>query len=114
MDIMISCCGITCNECDAFIGAQTDNSELLAQIAEKWNEQYGADFTAESVKCDGCNSESERLCGYCHICGIRACCQSKGFENCAHCEDYGCEKVKPVFDAAPETKKTLDEIRAGL
>jgi len=34
--------------------------------------------------------------------------------NCAHCDDYACEKLAGFFAFAPEAKATLDGIRQGL
>jgi hypothetical protein len=34
--------------------------------------------------------------------------------NCAHCEDYGCERIEGFFGFVPEARATLDRVRAGL
>jgi hypothetical protein len=34
--------------------------------------------------------------------------------NCAHCADYGCEKIEGFFGFVPEARATLDGIRAEL
>jgi len=34
--------------------------------------------------------------------------------NCAHCDDYACDKLEAFFGMAPNARTTLDGIRAGL
>jgi hypothetical protein len=34
--------------------------------------------------------------------------------NCAHCADYGCDKVAGLLQAVPDAKARLDAIRATL
>jgi hypothetical protein len=38
----------------------------------------------------------------------------RGVDNCAHCDDYGCEKLVQFFGFVPEARTTLDGIRAQL
>jgi hypothetical protein len=37
------------------------------------------------------------LCGFCHLCPIRACALDKGVPNCAHCPAYACEQLESFF-----------------
>ncbi len=64
--------------------------------------------------CDGCLSNSERLCVYCFKCQVRACGMERGMANCAHCDDYACDKLEAFWNIAPDARTTLDGIRAGL
>jgi hypothetical protein len=45
---------------------------------------------------------------------VRACAIARGLENCAHCADYGCEKLAVCFEHSAETRVVLDRIREGL
>ncbi|MBY8992898.1 MAG: DUF3795 domain-containing protein, partial [Candidatus Lokiarchaeota archaeon] len=47
-------------------------------------------------------------------CPIKSCCQEKGFQNCAYCEDYFCDNLKMTFDKDASAKERLDEIRKNL
>jgi hypothetical protein len=38
----------------------------------------------------------------------------RGVVNCAHCADYGCEKLEGFFGLVPEVRATLDGIRQSL
>ena len=51
---------------------------------------------------------------HCSECGIRACGVEKGVENCAHCDEYGCDKLTEFFGFVPDAKTTLDGIREVL
>ena len=112
MEKMIAYCGLVCTDCPAYKATQANDREALAQIAEKWKEQFNmTDLTADTVMCDGCLSTDGRLIGYCSQCAIRACGVERGVVNCAHCDDYACENLRDFFQNASEAEKRLDEIR---
>ena len=111
---MIAYCGLVCTECPAYIATQADDMERLERVAAQWSEEFNAPITTAFCLCDGCLSDSERLCGHCAECEIRACAIGRGVINCAHCNDYGCEKITGFFALAPDAKTTLEEIRQIL
>jgi hypothetical protein len=39
---------------------------------------------------------------------------ARNLANCAHCADYGCQKLSSFWSMAPEARTTLDQIRADL
>lgn len=39
---------------------------------------------------------------------------AKGVENCAHCDDFACNKLDMIFAAVPEAKNALEQIKATL
>ena len=45
---------------------------------------------------------------------MRACGLERGVLNCAHCEDYACEKLEGFLGFVPDARAILDGIRAGL
>ncbi len=115
MEPMIAYCGLACTDCEAYLATQANDLEALERMAARAREEYGmVHATLESTMCDGCLSNSERLSGYCAECGVRACAMSKGLANCAHCPDYGCEIVEAFWGMAPQSRTTLNGIRAGL
>jgi hypothetical protein len=115
MERMIAYCGLVCTDCDAYVATQANDLAALERLAARAREEYGmADATAEGSMCDGCLSNSERLCSYCYECGVRACAMERGMVNCAHCDDYVCDTLEAFFGMAPEARVTLDGIRAQL
>ncbi|MCK4450756.1 MAG: DUF3795 domain-containing protein [Anaerolineae bacterium] len=115
MDKMIAYCGLVCTDCEAYIATQANDLAALEQMAVKAREEFNMpDLTVESAMCDGCLSNSERLCGYCFECQVRACGVERGVVNCAHCDDYACEKLAGFFGFVPDARATLDGIRQGL
>jgi len=64
--------------------------------------------------CDGCKTENGRLFSGCYNCQIRKCAKGKAIENCAHCNEYACDKLLKFFVKDPEPRERLDEIKKSL
>lgn len=112
---MIAYCGLVCSECPAYIATQADDMEALGRVAAEWRKEFDASITVADCVCDGCTSGSERLSSHARSgCEVRACGVGRGVLNCAHCDDYGCEKLTGFFQFAPDAKTSLEEIRATL
>jgi hypothetical protein len=119
MDLMIGYCGLTCQACPIYWATKEENKEkrekMRAEISRLCNEHYGTDFKAEDITdCDGCKAESNRLFLGCTKCEIRICARQKELENCAHCSDYACEKLKEFFQKESYAKVWLDVIKSTL
>ena len=114
MEKMIAYCGLVCTACPAYIATQNDDMEALQKVAEQWSKEFNASLTAEGCLCDGCLATTGRQIGHCSECQIRACGIEKGVRNCAHCADYGCEKLEEFFGFAPDARTTLEEVRRIL
>ncbi|MBU2565332.1 MAG: DUF3795 domain-containing protein [Candidatus Thermoplasmatota archaeon] len=114
MGKMIAYCGIICTECLSYIATQTKNNELLVKTAECWSKEFGVTCTPEDISCDGCKSDSVRLCNHCSECKIRECCKNKGLENCAYCCGYICNELNKFFKWVPEAKATLDDLKKSI
>ncbi|OYD13922.1 hypothetical protein CH333_09455 [candidate division WOR-3 bacterium JGI_Cruoil_03_44_89] len=114
MEKMIAYCGIKCSECPAFLATQKDDDNERKKVAEMWSKQFNAEIKPEDINCDGCLTEGGRLVDYCRVCEIRKCAREKRVENCAHCDDYGCEKLNKFITNVPDAKATLEEIRKSL
>ena len=114
MSQITAMCGMICSQCDAFIATQNDDDAKRTQTAELWSKQYNVEMKPEDINCDGCLSDSDRHIGHCAVCEIRTCAKARGVENCAHCDDYACEKLEGFFKMVPDAKKHLDGIRSGL
>ena len=114
MDRLIAYCGLVCTDCPAYIATQAEDSLELERVAAQWRAQYNApQITAESILCDGCTREG-RHAGHWFECDIRACAQSRGVANCAHCADYSCERLDGFFAMVPDARAVLDGIRQSL
>ena len=115
MTQMIAYCGLVCTDCEAYIATQANDLAALERMAARAREEFNMpDASAETAMCDGCLADSDRLCGYCYQCGVRACARDRSLVNCAHCDDYGCEQLKAFWQMAPQARNTLDSIRAEL
>jgi hypothetical protein len=114
MDKMIAYCGLTCTECPALIASRAGDDEALAKVAEQWSTEHNAQLSADDCRCDGCLSTTGPWMSHCAECNIRACAVEKDVGTCAHCADYGCDKLTEFFGFVPDAKATLDAIHAAL
>jgi len=114
MSEMVSICGLKCHECGAFIARRDDDDKVRAETAAIWSKMYDTELKPESINCDGCTSEGGVLFNHCTVCEMRKCGKARGVVNCAHCDDYACDKLTEFFKMVPEAKETLDAIRATL
>ena len=115
-DEMIAYCGLRCTDCAAQIATQQGDMAMLAGIARWTKQETGRDVTAESVMCDGCKSNG-RLIDYCAQCKVRACAAARGVPTCAHCDDYGCQTLRDLFDyarGAEQMRASLEKLRRSL
>ena len=48
----IAYCGLDCYKCDAYKATQANDTELMKQVAERWNSELGTEFTIKD-KCPG-------------------------------------------------------------
>jgi hypothetical protein len=109
-DQMLSYCGIDCGACPAYIATQADDIGKLTKLAGEWFDG-ATDYTI--VVCDGCKGQG-RIMKWCGECPTRACAIQRQLENCAYCDEYGCQKLLKVFEMSTEAKTNLDRIRATL
>jgi hypothetical protein len=113
---MISFCGIVCSECPAFVLTQAGDMEGLGRLAERLR-AAGQERTAEDLLCDGCLVEGGRLVPFCRKCPARLCGLERGVPNCAHCDEFGCERIRKVWeiivpqDARPRLEELNREFR---
>jgi hypothetical protein len=114
MDNIVAICGITCSNCPAYIATVNDDDEMRRETAGQWSGAYNADIKPEGINCLGCLSEAGPVFSHCEVCEIRKCGRTREVENCAHCDEYACEKLTGLLDMVPAARKTLDEIRRAL
>lgn len=114
MEKIIAACGIVCSECPAYIATLNDDEEMRKKTAEDWSKAFGVTLAAKDICCDGCMEEGGKYFAHCFECEIRKCVLEKGILNCAHCEDYACEKVEGIFKMVPQAKEELEALRKTL
>jgi len=132
--MILTKCGYRCDLCLAYKEniEREDNRKILS---EGWFKYFGIEMKPEDIMCEGCVScDNPKLID--NSCPVRPCVISKGIDNCAHCNDYICdklmkrivdydEKINFDHDNIPfadyknivepyESKKRLDRIREKL
>lgn len=114
METMLGACGLVCSECEAYKATQANDPDAIAKTAAEWSKMFNTDIKPEYVWCDGCLAASERKCGHCAECDIRACVMGRGLANCGECDDYACARIRAFFKSVPCAKARLDEVRAAM
>ena len=112
MTTLIGACGLDCADCEAYTATRAGDMQALAKVAEKWKTEYSApELTTETIQCDGCMQAGHKI-GHCFECQIRQCVIERHLENCAACDDYGCEKLEGFLKMVPAARATLDALRS--
>jgi hypothetical protein len=114
MEKMIAFCGLVFTDCPAYLATQRDDDVLRAKTAANWSQMFGVDIKPEAIHCDGCLATSGRLFHHCTVCEVRLCGLERGVLTCAHCGDYGCERITKFMEMAPEAKESLEAVRVEL
>jgi hypothetical protein len=115
MQQIIGVCGLDCSACAGYLATQANDEAAKERVAGQWRVEFGnPKIDVAYVTCDGCLAATGRLGGHCAECEPRLCAVERGYPNCAHCPDYGCEKISKLLALIPDAKARLDEIRAGL
>ena len=119
MEENLSYCGLTCQTCPIKLATEEKSKdkqyEMRVDIARQIKERYGQECKPEDVTdCDGCKTDGGRLFPGCKNCSMRKCTRQKAIENCAHCDEYACEKIEKFFATDPEARVRLDAIKNTL
>jgi len=114
MGKILAVCGLDCAQCGAYIATQTNDDQKRAEVAAEWSREYRSDVKPEDIYCDGCLSGDGRLYSHCHVCEFRKCGLDKGLANCAHCDEYVCEKLEKFIQMVPQAGKNLKRERDNL
>jgi hypothetical protein len=112
LDPHIAYCGLDCSGCDVFRATAFDDDGIRQDYADKIFSQFKIKVEPETVNCYGCRDERPKS-GYCAVCEVRQCAIDRGMENCATCEDYGCEKLQKVHAAMITVGKAVDGVASA-
>ena len=91
MEAILTRCGYRCDLCLAYRPNIESNPANQQKLSDGWYQYFGFRIPAEKILCDGCLAENPQLID--QSCPVRPCVLAKGLENCAYCEQYGCEKL---------------------
>lgn len=112
MSKLISCCGLDCAACEAYLATKSGDREAKLRIAAEWSKLYNSPINADQINCEGCLSEGTRF-AWCFKCPIRACVLEKGYQSCAECGNLPCESIRWLYDSVPEVKENLIALRSS-
>ncbi|MCP4536148.1 MAG: DUF3795 domain-containing protein [Chloroflexi bacterium] len=91
MTKMIGYCGYNCHSC----AARSDDPAVRQKLVDGWRKIFGHEnYTAENVKCDGCPSDGKTAD---QSCQARPCVRQKGIRGCPYCDEFPCNKMKPLM-----------------
>ncbi len=112
LDPHIAYCGLDCSGCDVYRATKLDSNDLRQEYADKVFSQFKIKVEPATISCHGCRDERPKT-GYCAMCEVRKCTIERGLENCAHCIDYGCDKLKKVHAAMITVGKAINGVASA-
>jgi len=94
----IAKCGYRCDLCPAFKPELTEADKI--DFCRALEQYYECKLTPDKIgSCTGCQlSEMAND----PECPIFPCAQAKGYQTCAECDDFGCDKLKQRMDVVEE------------
>lgn len=106
MSSHIAKCGYRCDLCPAFKPELTDADK--ADFCRALEQYYDCKLTPDQIgSCTGCQSSdipNDKECP------VFPCVQEKGFETCAECDDFGCDKLKERMDAVEQIAEQQTDV----
>ena len=87
---ILACCGYRCDLCPGYAG-DIQSFEDKQKVSDGWFKYGGFRVPPEEISCQGCLSEEEPAD---QDCPVRPCANEKGLDNCGHCPDLPCDKLK--------------------
>jgi hypothetical protein len=92
MQPIVARCGYRCDLCMAYRPNVEANPANPQTLSDGWFKYFGFRLLPEQIICDGCMAESlERID---QECPVRPCATVRGLDNCAHCEEYVCDRLR--------------------
>ena len=104
----IACCGLDCEQCDAYIATLDDDQALREKTAKLWAELNHAPILPEHINCQGCRADGVKTVFCEQICAVRCCALQRGVATCGDCPEMeSCPTVGAIFANNPQAKKNL-------
>ena len=105
MEPIIAKCGYRCDLCPAYKTNLKSDADKK-KMCDAWAKYCGSEIPPEAISvCEGCLED-----GGDPGCTVRPCAIEKYLENCAHCEQFACDKLKPKINFVEENVKDLSNI----
>ena len=106
MKTHIAKCGYRCDLCPAFKPELTEADK--ADFSRAFKKYYEFEVPPDQIHfCTGCQSSdipNDKECP------VFPCCREKGIDNCAYCDDFGCDKLKQRMDVVEEIAEKQTDI----
>ena len=103
MKQIIAACGYRCDLCPVFeknIGNSDKN-----KLSEGYLRYFDYKVSPEEIKsCGGCSKEGDANCP------VEPCVIERDIENCAHCDEFPCEKLKLKMNAVEDRIKDVSSL----
>ena len=110
--MLIGCCGLDCETCDARIATMTNNPALREKTAALWSELNGVPITPGMIHCTGCRIEGAKTPFCDGLCAVRHCVREKGFDTCADCAQMDeCPTLGRISANSPFALDNLRRLR---
>lgn len=87
-------CGYSCGIC-RFYTKNIKSRKDKEQVSSEFNRIFGYDVKPEEVECAGCKNKGPHADTDCKV---RPCALEKGVENCAHCSEFICDRLRTRID----------------
>jgi len=108
MKMMIACCGLDCETCDAHIATVNNDNVLREKTARLWSKLNHVLITPEMINCMGCRADGVKTPFCASMCGIRKCALKNSYATCGECSKLKeCETVGAVLANSPDALNNL-------
>jgi hypothetical protein len=105
MEPIISKCGYRCDLCPAH-ETNLKSEDDKKKMCDAWAKYLGSEIPPEAITpCTGCLAG-----GGDETCTVRPCANEKDLDNCAHCEQFACDKLKSKMNFVEEKVKDISNI----
>ena len=98
MEEILTLCGYRCDLC-RFYTKNIKSEEDRQRVSLEFNRIFGWNIKPEDVECVGCKNEGKQADPNCPV---RPCALEKGLENCAHCPEFICDRLKERINFTEE------------
>ena len=111
MRVLIACCGLDCEKCEARKATMMNDDKLREKIAQDWSALNHVLITTEMINCMGCRADGVKTPFCAGMCEIRKCALDNGFATCGDCQQLEC--CKTLGMVVGNNKDALENLRKG-